>query len=100
MTVMQLHYDWLKCALCGLKDIDCLEFHHISRNPEKIVVLCANHHTKIHRDKRFAAEVASVLVENAFPRTFIDSLKGKMLRKAKKGISCQDIESFILSIQR
>jgi hypothetical protein len=88
------------CALCGLRDTECLEFHHISRSPEQLVVLCANHHTKIHRDSEFARKVVPVLIEKAFPKTLLDNLKEKMLRKAGGGINCQDLENFILSVQK
>jgi uncharacterized protein YpiB (UPF0302 family) len=100
MTAKPLDRSWLECALCGLRDIECLEFHHISRSPEELVVLCANHHTKIHRNSEFAAKAIPVLIKKAFARTLLDNLKKKILRKAGEGINCQDLEDFLLLVQK
>jgi 5-methylcytosine-specific restriction endonuclease McrA len=43
-----------KCHICGTDDLDILDLHHIDRDRgneklENLVVLCANHHRKVHR---------------------------------------------------
>lgn len=43
-----------KCAICGCDDLDMLEVHHIDMNHENnemdnLIILCANHHAKVHR---------------------------------------------------
>ena len=44
----------LICTICGCNDPQMLEVHHIDRDrtnnaPDNLIVLCANHHTKLHR---------------------------------------------------
>lgn len=43
-----------KCTVCGIQDEDMLEVHHIDLNhnnndPDNLIVLCSNHHSKVHR---------------------------------------------------
>ena len=43
-----------ECAVCGENDKDMLEVHHIDGNHsnnelDNLIILCANHHLKIHR---------------------------------------------------
>ena len=43
-----------KCAVCGETDLDMLEVHHIDGNRknndiDNLIILCANHHAKVHR---------------------------------------------------
>ena len=43
------------CAVCGNEDVDVLEVHHIdcdhfNNDPDNLIILCANHHAKVHRD--------------------------------------------------
>lgn len=42
------------CAVCGNEDVDILEVHHIdcdhfNNDPDNLIILCANHHAKVHR---------------------------------------------------
>lgn len=42
------------CAVCGCEDTDMLEVHHIDENHDNndidnLIILCANHHSKVHR---------------------------------------------------
>ena len=42
------------CAICGCEDVDMLEVHHIDENHDNndidnLIILCANHHSKVHR---------------------------------------------------
>ena len=43
-----------KCAICGLDEECCLQVHHIDEdrsndNPNNLIILCANCHSRIHR---------------------------------------------------
>lgn len=43
-----------QCAICNCTDEDILEVHHIDLNhlnndPDNLIILCANHHAKVHR---------------------------------------------------
>lgn len=43
-----------KCAICNLDEECCLEVHHIDENrdndnPDNLIILCANCHSRIHR---------------------------------------------------
>ena len=43
-----------KCAMCGLTEECCLQVHHIDKNrgndnPDNLIILCANCHSRIHR---------------------------------------------------
>ena len=43
-----------ECAVCGENDRDMLEVHHIDFNHsnnelDNLIILCANHHLKLHR---------------------------------------------------
>lgn len=45
-----------KCSICGCDDKDILEVHHIDMNRrnndiDNLIILCANHHAKVHRGK-------------------------------------------------
>ena len=45
-----------KCAICSYDNVDALEVHHIDKNRENnslsnLLVLCANCHTLVHKDK-------------------------------------------------
>ena len=37
------------CNICGWKYV--FDIHHISKNPNKLICLCPNHHQLIHRNK-------------------------------------------------
>lgn len=43
-----------ECAICGINDPDMLEVHHIdfdhlNNDIDNLIILCANHHSKVHR---------------------------------------------------
>ena len=66
----------LFCSVCGENDVACLDFHHkdpaqkeinvscmryssysiarIQREIDKCIILCANHHRKLHRDLKLS----------------------------------------------
>jgi hypothetical protein len=44
-----LHEDKnVSCSQCG--SIRALKYHHITYNPEKVIVLCTRCHTKLHKN--------------------------------------------------
>jgi hypothetical protein len=50
-----------KCAICGFSETTALEKHHVSYNPEKIIIICANCHVRLRRDPKFKKEVNNLL---------------------------------------
>lgn len=50
----RLGSDDAKCAICGLSDPICLEFHHLAgrRYDEEGVMLCRNHHAVLSDAQR------------------------------------------------
>lgn len=50
----RLGTDSPKCAICGLTDPTCLEYHHLSgrRHGDEGVILCRNHHAVLSDAQR------------------------------------------------
>lgn len=48
-----------KCLICGERDREMLDIHHINGNHEdnrieNLMILCANHHRKMTRNRKYA----------------------------------------------
>ena len=87
-----------KCAICGDSNPNILEEHHISQYPEKIVLLCANHHARIHRDPTFREKMWQLLEMKSFPANPLEKMKEIIVaNRRKKKVDLQKIREFCTS---
>ena len=68
-----------KCRICGFSSLGALEKHHVSYDPEKIVILCANCHVRLKRDAKFKDTVDNLLKNVCYPKNALE----KILRDGK-----------------